>query len=578
MRWLGAGVGVVGIALALSSCTSTSDETGPTTSLTIDATEAVVQNDAIVRYGLSASPSESWAHYRTSCDTSCALVVGAITDTLFATSTGGDTVGLLVERDRANNDHTVHTWELRSDVVFSDGTPLDAEAAKVNIDACRHSALTGPGLAGIDDVRADGLTLTITTLASWGNLAVHFAETPCGHMFSGAWLRSLADLPMRSEGAPFFDSRIASLSPVGDPGAPVGLGAFVMTSFAPGNGNSTLLDRNATYWRGPAGITGELLPRTERMELVVIGDEATRRAGLEAGQFDVIHTADPVEGRTVAGLGPAVNSSAFADVTHLAINAAMVDGNALSFVSCRRAISRAIDRPTLSEMWGEQSSVGPFFDLAPRSDDETEAEAPAAEAPFSITAAEQWGARCLEDQGADVALRLVSTVGDDRAATLAAMLEQSIGVLPDGGGVAIEIIPLEPSDLALAALLGDYDLLLWDGFSGVHPDLHFSWWFSEAAQPVGSLSTNVSRIHDPALDRALVDLRRAGTVEQSIRAVAEAQAAFDAGAWTSWLTSTSWTIGFNEQLEVDLSRSTPEGIELVPIVDGVHSLAGLDEG
>ncbi len=27
--------------------------------------------------------------------------------------------------------------------------------------------------------------------------------------------------------------------------------------------------------------------------------------------------------------------------------------------------------------------------------------------------------------------------------------------------------------------LGDYDLLLWDGFAGVHPDLHFRWWFSD---------------------------------------------------------------------------------------------------
>lgn len=577
MRWLGAGVGVVGIALALVGCTSTTDETLPTTSLTINATEAVVQNDAIIRYGLSATPTESWAHYRTSCDTACAVVVGAITETLFATSVDGETVGLLVENFRSNNDYTIHTWELRSDIVFADGTPLDAEAAKINIDACRHSLLTGPGLAGIDDVRAEGQTLTITTLAPWGNLAVHFAETPCGHVYSGAWLRSLADLPMRTEGAPFFDPQIASLSPVGDPTVPVGLGAFVMTSFAPGNGNSTLLERNPTYWRGPAGITGESLPRAERIELVVIGDDATRRAGLEAGQFDVIHTDAPEERLAVEALGSFVSSDAFAGVTHVAMNAQPSDANPLSLVSCRRAIDRSIDRLSLGEMWNEQPRGGPFFDLPAGVDDESVAQDEIEGASFSALAAEQWGARCIEDHGADVVLRLAATVGDGRAATVAAMVERSIGVLPDGGGVSIEIIEVTASDLAIAALLGDFDLLLWDGFSGVHPDLHFSWWFSDAAQPVGSLATNVSRINDPALDRALVDLRRADSVERTDRAVAEAQRAFDAGVWTSWLTSTSWTIGFGEELKVDLSRSTPEGIELVPIIDGAHSLAGLDE-
>ena len=573
MRWLGAWAGVVGIALGLSSCTSSFDETAATT-ITLDAAEAVVHDDSIVRYGLSTSPSEPWAHYRTSCDTSCGLVFGAVTDTLFATSTDGETVGLLVERARSNNDNTVHTWRLRAGVVFSDGTPFDAAAAKVNIDACRHSALTGPGLAGIDDVRADDQTLTITTLAPWGNLSVHFAETPCGHMFSGAWLRSLPDLPMRTEGAPFFDQRIASLSPVGDPSAPIGLGAFLMTSFAPGNGNSTMLERNPTYWRGLEGITGEALPRADRVELVVIGDDATRRAALEAGQFDAIHTRDSAERRAIAELGPSVASSAFADVVHLAMNAAATEGNPLAFVSCRRAVDRAIDREALSESFGEQPSLGPFFELGPST---SRAERSEDTPTFAPAAAAQWGARCVEDHRSDVVLRLLATAGDNRAETVASMIERSTGALPDGGGVLVDVVAVEPRELALAALLGDYDLLLWEGFAGVHPDLYFQWWFSEAAAPVGSIASNVGRIDDPALDRALVDLRRANTVEQSARAIDEVKRAFDAGVWTSWLTTTTWTVGFSDQLEVDLSRATPEGIELVPIVNGVHTLHRLHE-
>lgn len=570
MRWLGAGAGVVGIALALSGCTTSSDETATSTSITLDAAEAVAQNDSIVRYGVSTSPSDPWVHYRTSCDTSCGLVFGAITDTLFATAIDGETVGLLVERDRSNNDNTVHTWQLRDGVVFSDGTAFDAAAAKVNIDACRHSALTGPGLAGINDVRADGLTLTITTLAPWGNLNVHFAETPCGHMFSGEWLRSLPDLPMRSEGAPFFDAEISDLLPVGDSAAPVGLGAFVMSSFAPGNGNSTLVERNPTYWRGPQGPTGESLPLTDRVEFVVIGDDATRRAGLEAGQFDAIHTSAAAEREATAELGPSVESDAFAGVLHLTMNAA--ENSPLALVSCRRAIDRAIDREALSASFGERSSLGPLAEFSNR----LVAAEPAVQA-FSPAIAQQWGERCVENHGANPTLRLLAAEGDNRAEATAVMIERSIGSLPNGGGVAVEVLPVGPSELALAALLGDFDLLLWEGFAGVHPDLHFAWWYSEAAAPVGSISSNVGRLDDPALDRALVDLRRADTVEDSALAAVDAQRAFDAGRWSSWIATTTWTIGFSEQLEVDLSRSTPEGVALVPIVNGVHSLHGLTD-
>lgn len=574
MRWLGARTGVVAIAFVLAGCTSTADETAPTTSITLGAVDAIAQGDSILRYGVSTTPSDPWVHYRTGCDTSCGLVFAAVTDTLFASGLDGETVGLLVDQSSANNDSTVHTWRLRDSIVFSDGTLFDAAAAKLNMDACRHSALTGPGLAGIDDIRADGQTLTITTLAPWGNLPVHFAETPCGHMFSGAWLRSLPDLPMRTEGAPFFDQQIASLSPVGDPAAPVGLGAFVMSSFDPGNGNSMLLERNATYWRGPNGVTGESLPEADEIELVVIGDDATRRAGLETGQFDMVHTSDAAEQRTVAGLGPVIQSDAFADVVHVVMNAVEAEGNPLSLVSCRRSVDRSLDRESLGEAFDALPTSGPFPDLGPVLGPGINTLGLEA---FDPMAAMQWGARCIEDHGQAVALRLLAPTGDNRADVVASMIERSIGSLPDGGGVTIEVVHVEPRELAIAALLGDFDLLLWESFAGVHPDLHFRWWFSEAAAPVGSVATNVGRIEDPALDRALIDLRRADSVERSDRAIDEIQQAFDGGVWTSWLTTITWTIGFNDQIAVELARSTPEGVELVPFVNGVHSLHRVSE-
>lgn len=563
------GAGVVAVALAVSACTSAPSSVAPTTSVTLGAAPVAETSDALLRYGLSSSPADPWAHYRTSCDTSCGIVFGAITDTLFATATSGETVGLLVERFESNPDHTVHTWRLRDGIDFSDGTPFDAVAAKTNIDACRHSALTGPGLAGIDDVRAEGHTLTITTLAPWAALPVHFAETPCGHMFSARWLRSLADLPMRTEGAPFFDPVIAGLPAEGEPTEPVGLGPFVMRSFTPGNGNSTRLERNTGYWRGPSGITGETLPRSADVELVVVTDPEVRQAALDAGQLDVVHARRGVD---AADEGVVASSEAFADVLHVALNVA-TDDHPLHLLSCRRALSRSIDRVALAATFGGAPSDGPFGGLVADVGGQPAPDTGSATEPVDLDAAARWGDRCVDEHGSNVALRLSAAMGDARADVVVDMLVEALGSLPGGGRFDVMIERRSSAELGVAALLGDYDLLLWEGFAGTHPDLHFRWWFSEAAAPIGLVATNVSRIADPMLDDALVDLRRSGELAASQNAAADIRQAFEANAWTVWLTAAVWDV--HASVDLDLSRATPEGVELVPMVNGVHTLQQL---
>ena len=190
----------------------------------------------------------------------------------------------------------------------------------------------------------------------------------------------------------------------------------------------------------------------------------------------------------------------------------------------------------------------------------------------------QWAERCVEDHGSNVTLRLLAAAGDERADVVASMIDGATNRgSVESPRVEVEVVETEVRELALAALLGDFDIVLWEGFSGTHPDLHFPWWFSEASAPIGSIATNVSRIEDPALDRALVDIRRADDAERSRQSIGDADAAFRIGAWSSWLTRVEWVIGFGGGLDPDLARTTPEGIELEPIINGAHSLAKLSE-
>ncbi len=532
----------------------------------------------MVRYGLATSPANPWVHYRTSCDSACGIVFGAITDTLFATSVENETVGLLVERATANNDHTVHTWRLRSDIVFSDGSPFDAAAAKVNIDACRQSPLTGPGLAGIDDVRAESQTLTITSLAPWASLPVHFAETPCGHMFSADWLTTLADLPQRTGVGGVVDAEIAAASPTGDPGIPVGLGPFSAVSFEEGNGNSLLVDRNPTYWRGQNGITGEMLPRLDAIEFVALSDEAVRIAGFENGQLDLVHTSDARSRGILADTDAVVvESAAYADTVHLVLNKvapAENDSEPFALVSCRRALVRAVDRAALALGVDATPADGPFG-LDSIGHHQT-----AVAEPFDEAAARRWTDRCLEAIGAGdepLTLHLLAGENDGRATALAAMINRAIGPTDDdSGGIEIEVIAVPGGELARRALLGDFELLLWENHGGTHPDLQFPWWYGEAAAPVGSLSTNLGRINDPALDRALVDLRRAGDRSAVEDATADVGRAFTSNAWNVWLYWVEWMVAADPTLQLDFARSTPDGIALIPMWNGVHSLSSVE--
>ena len=109
-------------------------------------------------------------------------------------------------------------------------------------------------------------------------------------MFSPKWLSSLEDLPQRT-GEPGVRRRVGSDTCHRRRPAPVGLGAFKYQSFTPGNGNGIKTVRNAAYWRGPNGITGEDLPYLDGIEFVVAVDEDSRQNSVRSGDFDLMMTA-----------------------------------------------------------------------------------------------------------------------------------------------------------------------------------------------------------------------------------------------------------------------------------------------
>lgn len=124
-------------------------------------------------------------------------------------------------------DETTLVMQIRPDVLFQDGTPLDAEAVKFNIDRARlqeNSAIKS-NLASITDVAVTGdLEVTITTSRPDTSLPMIFADR-AGMMGSPTAIE--ADL----EGFALN---------------PVGAGAFSFVSYS--QGETLVLEKNPDYW------------------------------------------------------------------------------------------------------------------------------------------------------------------------------------------------------------------------------------------------------------------------------------------------------------------------------------------
>lgn len=157
------------------------------------------------------------------------------------------------------------TWELvlRDGLVFSDGSPLDADAVKVNWQ--RHTDPTlGSGArasaAQLETMSASGQTLTFTLkepIANYGNAILTNGMN---------WIAKPEAL---AEGPAKFDAK------------PIGAGPFVLKSWQ--RNGAMVLTKNPSYWDSPK-------PYLDQLVVTSNGDEGQRYSTVVAGGADATMT------------------------------------------------------------------------------------------------------------------------------------------------------------------------------------------------------------------------------------------------------------------------------------------------
>lgn len=539
-------------------------------------------------YGVEADTDNPWPPFAASYATSGYIPLSAITDSLFVADADAQPAPHLAESAEPNDDYTEWTIEIREGIEFHDGTPLDAEAVKFNIETCVGSPLTGTAYSEVGDITAEGQTVTIQTRTGpWVKLPVYFQQGACGHMLSKEWLQSLPDVPHRNEESPYYDEELAATPADGDPAAPVGVGAFVFESYQPGNGNSFTAVRNENYWRGPNGITGEELPYLDSIEAVVAVDIDSRANALRSGQFDVIHTANA---DSIAEFQDDDNfeteaSDLFGDTGYLMMNVAEgtnylteaeldpEDANAdnpLLTLACRKALAHATDRDRIAEERGAgiiQPANGPF---PPGSvghlDDSGYPE-------YDPAAAQEEMDACLAEQGTDQIQFSFNTTNDpfnvETNQLIISMWQEVFG-----DQVQADIQPIEQGQYIGLALFGDFDMFGWRNHGGTDPDQQILWWTSLGSTPIGAQALNFGRFNDEVIDENLAIIRTDPDPDARAAAAEEVNRRFGEQVYNLWTTWTLWGVISTDYVNDKFQMSLPDGGESLGLaMSGRHPVA-----
>ncbi len=369
-------------------------------------------------------------------------------DTLLWKDGSGELLPWLASRYERSDDGRRYTFELRDDVVWSDGVPLTAEDVAFTFGYFAAQTLSPTILAQpnfVSEVRATGNHIIEMTLDV---AAVTFPE---------AIAAAIPIIPRH------VWSNVAEASTAQDPAVLVGTGPYRLESYDRAQASYLFAARD-DYFLGR--------PYVERIEITAVGNELT---ALLAGGIDAAGSA--VTGVQPVALGPFRDDPSYGLIEETGGFAIPLyfnhsRGGAMADVVFRRACALAIDRPNIVErLLGGNGLPGNPGYLPPGHPFHVEVE----QYPFDLEAANKLldsagytrpGGTGVRQAPDGTPLRFAVSVLN----SLPAVVELVLATLSEVG------IELVPESLSLPALLGarargDYEMTInFDGGVGADPD------------------------------------------------------------------------------------------------------------
>ena len=214
------------------------------------------------------SPINGWAPWENICAWACRNVLDQVLETLTVVLPDGSVVPFLAKKINHNNNYTEWAVELRSGLLFSDGTPLEASIYKKGYDDYVKSGKVSSGLlrdARITSVNVLNDSTLLFELSEPNPMLLNVLAGPIGRVF-------LLETDSLSEEQFAFN--------------PVGTGPFIFEGWSPGE--RIVLRSNSRYWRKDEN--GVQLPYLEEITFRQIADERLRLNFLIEGEGQILQT------------------------------------------------------------------------------------------------------------------------------------------------------------------------------------------------------------------------------------------------------------------------------------------------
>jgi peptide/nickel transport system substrate-binding protein len=472
------------MTLTMTACTGSPEPATPTG----DPLEG-----GTLSFGLRADGTTGFNVSQDQLGASGQMVMRQIYEPLMIDAEGGGIVPYLASNVEASEDLATWTIDIRPDISFSDGTPLDADAVAANLEAYKASPTFGgqfASVASIDVVDEDTVAVTLSAPSA---------------AFRGALI-----LPMMAPST--------LEAPGAGAGVAIGTGPFVLTEWSADSGGT--VERNEDYWRSSEG-----LPYLDAVEFVVLGSDEATQAAIESGDIDAFNSQDPGllskftdrDGFTVT------TSSQIAPTGMVLVNP---DAEPLGDLEVREALAQATDNESIVALVGPgvvEAANGPFAPGTPGHLDDSGI--PSYDAEAASAAIEAWEA----DNGPLEITILYPSESQQIAELVQDQWTQA--------GVDVSLEGKDPGAAITDVLTGAYEVAI-GSLPGVSQPVDLRTFLdSSNLNPVGEISTDYIRVDDPAVDAAF-DTLESTTDQAEVTAAAEdlnrALGEGVAAIWTYW--------------------------------------------
>ncbi len=459
-------------------------------------------------------------------------VVAAVYDTLTVPNTKGVATPYLAKSVEPNADFTVWTIGLRDGVMFHDGTPVDADAVKLNIDAWR-GAPGAPNVGSllplvfgpiIQDVTAtDASTVTVTLKTPVSAFPDYlFLEGRQGIM-APAQLNAGEDCATKM----------------------IGSGPFKLESYA--QNEKTVVVKNPDYWQ-------KGYPKADSITFVPVVDGAVRVTQLQGGQLDMLHTssAQQIDNLESSGQFKAlVQQPGYREITY---NYMISDSPPFDNPTAREAFATASDVPTINQIRNKG-----LFDVARSLMDK---KAPgylknAGYPAYNLKKAKKLVEQYKAESGGSFDVVLGTTTDAENSAELQLLAEQ-LGK----AGINATITTSDQATLINKALAGSIDVLRWRNLHGGYSqssDQDNYPWFSNYNTPTGGKNLlNFGHFDDPTTQALLDQGRSDSTLAAAKTTYTDYNKAMAKGIYLVPLWFVNWAIGYSPNVKLNLP-ALPDG-------------------